>query len=251
MLKLFRSIRKKLIEQNNIRKYLLYAIGEILLVVIGILIALQVNNWNEKRNEAKITESILYNLKVDIDKDLENLGILRDFLTSRKRDADYVLTVIQDSDVKVDKANMINALTHVGWILNYTPTFATYNEITNSGRLSLIASDELKKRLADYKSQVAESQRINEAYEPGLKEAEKLALSFMSRVPEANNLSTEVPANTNVDLDIARMRTNQTFINQLKHISFHTATDILYNDELIIPRAEAIREILEEIIGGG
>ncbi len=49
MLKFFRKIRQKLIEEDNIRKYLLYAIGEIILVVIGILIALQVNNWNEKR----------------------------------------------------------------------------------------------------------------------------------------------------------------------------------------------------------
>ena len=50
MIKIFRSIRKKLIEQDKVRKYLLYAIGEIFLVVVGILIALQVNNWNENRS---------------------------------------------------------------------------------------------------------------------------------------------------------------------------------------------------------
>lgn len=49
MITLFRRIRQKLIDSGNITKYLLYAIGEILLVVIGILIALQVNNWNEER----------------------------------------------------------------------------------------------------------------------------------------------------------------------------------------------------------
>jgi len=46
MLKFFRSIRKKQIEQDNIRKYLLYYIGEILLVLIGILIALKIHHWS-------------------------------------------------------------------------------------------------------------------------------------------------------------------------------------------------------------
>ena len=58
MLKFFRHIRKKLIEEDNVRKYLLYAIGEILLVVIGILIALHVNNWNEQRKA--FHKSMLY-----------------------------------------------------------------------------------------------------------------------------------------------------------------------------------------------
>jgi len=69
MLKFFRTIRKKLIEQNNVRKYLLYAIGEILLVVIGILIALQINNWNENRKTDDKVHSNLLALKDDLVKD--------------------------------------------------------------------------------------------------------------------------------------------------------------------------------------
>lgn len=53
MIKFFRKIRQRLINENRISKYLLYAIGEIILVVIGILIALQINNWNENRKSAK------------------------------------------------------------------------------------------------------------------------------------------------------------------------------------------------------
>lgn len=53
MIKFFRKIRKSLFEKGNFRKYSLYAIGEIILVVIGILIALQLNNLNEKRNWPK------------------------------------------------------------------------------------------------------------------------------------------------------------------------------------------------------
>ena len=51
MIKFFRKIRYDLMKQNQMSKYFKYAIGEILLVVIGILIALQINNWNEKRQQ--------------------------------------------------------------------------------------------------------------------------------------------------------------------------------------------------------
>ena len=53
MIKFFRRIRQKLLSENKFSKYLFYAIGEIILVVIGILIALQINNWNENRKELK------------------------------------------------------------------------------------------------------------------------------------------------------------------------------------------------------
>lgn len=51
MIKFFRKIRQRLLTENKFSKYLIYAIGEILLVVIGILIALQINNWNESQKE--------------------------------------------------------------------------------------------------------------------------------------------------------------------------------------------------------
>ncbi|MGB5203859.1 MAG: DUF6090 family protein, partial [Eudoraea sp.] len=60
MIKFFRRIRQSLLTENKIGQYLKYAIGEILLVVIGILIALQINNWNEvKKTEVKIKNSLV------------------------------------------------------------------------------------------------------------------------------------------------------------------------------------------------
>ena len=73
MIKFFRNIRQSLINQNNMGKYLKYAIGEILLVVIGILIALQINNWNERRIESAEEQKILKNLKIDFDNDKRQL----------------------------------------------------------------------------------------------------------------------------------------------------------------------------------
>jgi hypothetical protein len=58
MIKFFRKIRRQLFSENKFSKYLLYAIGEILLVVIGILIALSINNWNEKGKKKTQSEHI-------------------------------------------------------------------------------------------------------------------------------------------------------------------------------------------------
>ena len=75
MIKLFRKIRQNLIMENKTSKYFKYAIGEIILVVIGILIALQINNWNEERklktNEKDLYSRIILDLQVD-EKKLEN-----------------------------------------------------------------------------------------------------------------------------------------------------------------------------------
>ncbi len=69
MLKFFRTIRKKLIEQNKAKNYLLYALGEIFLVVIGILIALQINTWNEEKKDAKFESEILVLINQNLESD--------------------------------------------------------------------------------------------------------------------------------------------------------------------------------------
>ncbi len=66
MIKFFRKIRQRLLSESKFSKYLLYAIGEIILVVIGILIALQINNWNEERKNFALVESYTENLIEDL-----------------------------------------------------------------------------------------------------------------------------------------------------------------------------------------
>ncbi len=74
MLRFFRRIRKGLIDSFSTRKYLLYAVGEILLVMIGILLALQVNNWNENRKDLKKEQLILQNLEKNLVFNLRELN---------------------------------------------------------------------------------------------------------------------------------------------------------------------------------
>lgn len=73
MLKFFRQIRKSLINKSRLTKYSLYAIGEIFLVVIGILIALQINNWNSQRKDREKERSYIISLLVDLEEDKKEL----------------------------------------------------------------------------------------------------------------------------------------------------------------------------------
>ena len=91
MIKLFRHIRQSLIMENKTSKYLKYAIGEIVLVVIGILIALQINNWNEEKKSNKQIQFLLNNLVKSIEEDkayLTYTEILQEF---RSNSLSYIL----------------------------------------------------------------------------------------------------------------------------------------------------------------
>ena len=76
MIKFFRKIRYDLMEKNKTGKYLKYAIGEILLVIIGILIAVSINGWKEDRKLYNEEQSILKDLKQEMDLNLKSLEIV-------------------------------------------------------------------------------------------------------------------------------------------------------------------------------
>lgn len=73
MIKFYRKIRQRLLTENKFSKYLIYAIGEIILVVIGILIALGINNWNDENNLRRKEINILIEMKSNLESDLEGL----------------------------------------------------------------------------------------------------------------------------------------------------------------------------------
>ncbi|NER17566.1 hypothetical protein [Spongiivirga citrea] len=78
MIKFFRKIRQKMLNENKFSRYLVYAIGEILLVIIGILIAIQINNKNTERIEREIFESNLQYVLEDIEKDKADLLVIKE-----------------------------------------------------------------------------------------------------------------------------------------------------------------------------
>ncbi len=138
MLSLFRKMRKRIIEKKKIRSYLLYAIGEVILIVFGVLIALQVNNWNEGRKNATQKQTYMESLIQDLQSDEEALlykqeeiardslaiGKLRGRLSSANATIDTVITILtQDFNPYIPSSVRFNS--------------TTFNAIESSGDINL------------------------------------------------------------------------------------------------------------------
>ena len=96
MIKFFRKIRFHLIENNKTGKYLKYAIGEIVLVVLGILIALQINNWNQNRINGNEELLILKSLNAGLKKDQADILYNKTYFAESIVDANKVITALEN-----------------------------------------------------------------------------------------------------------------------------------------------------------
>ena len=148
MIKFFRHIRRALIEQNKMGKYFKYAIGEILLVVIGILIALQINNWNEARLEVVQEGKILRNLKNDFK---NNRKLLDSAIVKTKQGIKFSIEMLEytgDKNKPLQTHQFDSLLNKIFITPSFNPVNGTLNEIMNSGQLVIISNEELRKLLA-------------------------------------------------------------------------------------------------------
>ncbi|MDT0559638.1 DUF6090 family protein [Ichthyenterobacterium sp. W332] len=148
MIKFFRRIRQNLLSEGKTSKYFKYAIGEIILVVIGILIALQINNWNEGRLEVVQESKILRNLKNDFK---NNRKMLDSAIVKTKEGIQFSLEMLNYTGEKntLSHAYQFDSIINKIFITpSFNPVNGTLNEIMNSGQLVIISNEELRKLLA-------------------------------------------------------------------------------------------------------
>ncbi len=145
MIKFFRKIRQKLLVENRFNKYLIYAVGEIVLVVIGILIALQINNWNLERQDAKFERDILYDIKRSIENDLVGFEEQLQRVIRKDQAIDTILLVMNKKLVLTEKElTKYQNRVGLGNLLSYDK--AAFETLKNRG-LGVITSDSLKKSI--------------------------------------------------------------------------------------------------------
>ena len=133
MIRFFKNIRQKLAAENKVMAYLRYAIGEILLVVIGILIALQINNWNEGRKQSIAETEFLEGVKKDLIQDKQYIELVLKLMEPKIETFD----LLNDKEFLKNHNKNIDTLFH-----NYFTTQRTFYPVTGSFQ-SAVAGNEI------------------------------------------------------------------------------------------------------------
>jgi hypothetical protein len=148
MIKFFRKIRQKMLTENKFSKYLLYAIGEIVLVVIGILIALQINNWNETRKIKKVEKEILNVLLEDLNSAKKYSN---QYIINEQSYLDVIEKILHNDSLKaILKSNdkTIEYFNKSFWDFEIKiPVINTYSDLKNAGKIAIIQNDSIRNRL--------------------------------------------------------------------------------------------------------
>ncbi|GAB5410292.1 MAG: hypothetical protein BalsKO_26570 [Balneolaceae bacterium] len=152
MLRFFRQIRKKLMEQNKVRSYFFYALGEIALVMIGILLALQVNNWNNKRLDTIASGD--YERRIILDLEGEKL-LLNETMEYTRIVTEYAFSAIEifekgEIPNAASQDQFLIALYQASQITDPDQIKSTYQELRSSGQINKIRHENIRTMLISY-----------------------------------------------------------------------------------------------------
>ena len=160
MIKFFRHIRQNLIMENKTGKYFKYAIGEIILVMIGILLALQVNNWNESRLEKIQEKAILSNLNQEFKQNKMALSSALEYNEKCFQTSIIVMNLFGKSNTELKAINIDSLINRTLEYDSFRPSENTISDLLQSGRLQLLQNEKLKDLLYQW-SRIMKASRSN------------------------------------------------------------------------------------------
>ena len=137
MINFFRKIRQRLLTENKVSKYLIYAVGEIVLVVIGILIALQINNWNEQQKLNKEEANFLQRVRQDLVKDTFYFTAqINEGITTIQNTRKFIQEIYKIQNTQEEFSAVLDLF--VARTEELVVNNTAYQELNNAGTLNII-----------------------------------------------------------------------------------------------------------------
>lgn len=223
MIKFFRKIRYDLMEKNKTGRYFKYAIGEIFLVVIGILIALQINNWNENRKARAFEKSMLTELLATLNNDIDFFVRLEDRMKKKDTAIDNLLFA-RSGERQFTEERLEHDVVWAGVGVLFSYNVGPYEAIKSSG-LDKIKTDSLRFKLTEY-------------YEVSLPRANAFLQYFEDDyLPTSDALEEQIKSNGFFTLSmesISRENKIQGFVPKTNYDLTKYLTDPSYEEYLIL-----------------
>ena len=251
MIKFFRKIRQRSLTENRFSKYLLYAIGEIILVVIGILIALQINNNNNYNAQRSLEREYLMSLQTEFEINLNKINESIQRNEKRIQAFDFLLTLF-DKNVLDTVSNKFISQMFVpvfGEKTSYLPSTGVLNDIISSGKLNIILNKNLRQNLASHESSL---NQLNIQLNGAEFSDENLRL-YVYKEGSLRNMSVDIGyvefehESISKDVDNKQLFNSVEFENYLLSYSFYTkATNGPYSFGRIKTEIETILELIEQ-----
>lgn len=163
MLKFFKKIRRNQLKEGHLKQYFVYAIGETLLVMVGILLALQVNNWNENRKEQKIEREYLIALQEEFSTNLKALNFMIKQNKSCIGNAGKLAQKIEQGPSQLSEKEFSELFGETfKYTTRYNPSLGVLKDLVNSGHLNHISNPQLRKKIAAWESKLLRIKRQEE-----------------------------------------------------------------------------------------
>ncbi|MCB0443709.1 MAG: hypothetical protein KDC50_06620 [Flavobacterium sp.] len=252
-MKFFIKIRKKMLFQANTIQYLKYAIGEIILVVIGILIALQINNWNQRRLDKKNEQIYLNGLKEEFQISKRKLEELRSVNQKNYNGAKKIIEYI-NSENQLPTEELFSKLLYQTFSndIAYNPNNSLLNEMINSGNLKNLSNTSLRKELTNWISSL----------EDVAKQEDELSIQRVKVLDMFRNSETDLSAifkhagiidmlglpNTKTEIsNLILLNSNEFHNNVLMFIFTNYATEKAHFEPLMQDLNTIIKQINQEL----
>jgi len=247
MLRFFRLIRRKLIEEENARKYFWYAIGEIFLVVIGIMIAVQVNMALEtSRNEIR-KEQMLLGLKTEFEENLVQLDTVMYYHQLVIDTGNELIELISEPESFKDSDRIDRLLSGNGWLWTFDPNDGVLKSSISAGDIHFIENDSLKVILFSWETKVKDAKE--EEYR-ALTQYQEFMLPYLERHIAIGNtvgyFSKELPK-ANFEADYSVIMNDPIFENLLFSRSINSLDAMIELTSLYELNETVLRLINEEM----
>ena len=247
MIKFFRRIRKQLLTENKFSNYFIYAIGEIILVVIGILIALQINNWNESKKEQTILNASFISLRLNLQEDIENLNAQMSYNKSVLEAVDFSFRIISLPEYDdLPLSRLADSIFDIATERTFLPTTTAFKSMESGSHFQWIKDQKLIQAIYKYYTLVdiisSLTSQSNQFVKNHMEEFTYNKMEFGSLLPNSNPYSKK----RNPILDNTKiLRESTVFENALIGRKFRAGGEIEFLKDAILNANELITTIDE------